>query len=498
MINRVTEAIKFNMITNSMFNIQTEYGKLMEKLSTQKMINRPSDDPIGTNNILNFRTAINTIQQYQTNITDADISLSVTETVLTSIRKVVADAEAIAISEAGTGSAETMDISAATVSALIDEALSLMNTKQSDSYLFSGSKTDTQPFTAAYRAASIGTVVEATTNTYDGNVSVSGTYIGTENKNYAVRIVDGGAPGVATYQVSSDGGKTWGSNQVGHPVNVGDGITMTFAGGTLSVGDFFTVDGNTGGYYNGNDDAMTVQIGKDNNLVYNITGADAFTGPSAFASPIVPDPPDLTAGDTIVLTRDTSVPAGWTLSHTNNTAYTTMAINSATSNTITIDSGVTVGNDITVSLSGKWNEGDTATFTITPKDNTTIPPTPLALSAVSVQGSGTVDLLGTLYALKDALSAHDTDLISAQTERLQTLETQVLQSETLAGAKRSSLELAGSNHKTIDLQITNMLADIENADLTQLITEFQMKQIAMQASYSMASKIGEMTIMNYL
>ena len=497
MINRVTEAIKFNMITNSMFTIQSDYGKLMEKLSTQKMINRPSDDPIGTNNILNSRTAINTIQQYQTNITDADISLSVTETILSSIRKVVADAEAIVISEASTGSAETMNISAATVSALIDEALSLMNTKQGDSYLFSGSRTDTKPFAAAYRAASIGTVVEATTNTYDGNVSVSGTYIGTENKNYAVRIVADGGPNVATYQVSVDGGKTWGIAQSGSAdVNVGNGIIMTFDGGTLSVGDFFTVDGNTGGYYNGNDDAMTVQIGKDNNLVYNITGADAFTGPSAFASPIVPDPPDLTASDTIVLTRDTSAPAGWTLS---NTAYPGMAISSVTSNTITINSGgATPGDDITVSLSGQWNEGDTATFTITPKDITQIPPTPLALSAVSVQNSGTVDLLGTLHALRDALSSHNRDLISAQTERLQTLGTQVLQSETLSGAKRSSLELASSNHNFLNLQITNMLADIENADLTQLITEFQMKQIAMQASYSMASKIGEMTIMNYL
>ena len=50
----------------------------------------------------------------------------------------------------------------------------------------------------------------------------------------------------------------------------------------------------------------------------------------------------------------------------------------------------------------------------------------------------------------------------------------------------------------MNLQITNMLADIENADLTKLITEFQMKQIAMQASYSMASQIGKLTILDYI
>ncbi len=495
MINRVTETIKFNMITNSMFTIQSDYGKLMEKLSTQKMINRPSDDPVGTNNILNSRTAINTIKQYQTNITDADISLSVTETVLSSIKKLVADAEAIAISEAGTGSAETMNISAATVSALIDEALSLMNTKQGDSYLFSGSKTDTQPFAAAYSAASIGTVTAKISNIFDGTVisNTAAPYLGTENKTYAVRIT-GGSFTSANYEVSPDGGKTWpvamkktAVDLSGGSISVGDGITMTFGfvATDIAIGDLFTVDGNAGGYYSGNNDNMTVQIGKDNNLIYNITGADAFTGPAASAA-IAPGG-ELLLNDTIVMTRGAG---SWSLTSKPN--YTDMNIIAQNASSISIDANNDGDVDITLSLSGKWNSGDTATFVIAGS-----PITP-ALSAVSVQGSGTVDLLGTLYALKDALSAHNTDLISAQTERLQTLGTQVLQSETLAGAKRSSLELASNNHKFLDLQITNMLADIENADLTQLITEFQMKQIAMQASYSMASKIGEMTIMNYL
>ena len=491
MINRVTETIKFNMMTNNMFNIQREYGELMEKLSTQKTINRPSDDPIGTNDILDSRTAINAIQQYKTNITDADISLSITETALSSIRKVIADAVAIAISETGSGAEETMDISAATVSALIDEALSLMNTKNGDSYLFAGSSTDMQPFSTTYRSASIGTAVSATTNAFNGTVASGGTYSGAENKSYAIQIVTGGTLATAQYQISQDGGRTWGVTQTDlSAVNtpLGDGITMTFTSGTvdLAVGDFFTISGNMGGYYNGNDDNMTVLIGKNNMLAYNITGPDAFVGNSASAT--VATGGILLSDDTIVLTRGAS---NWSL--TSNTNYPAMnIILPQTAGTINIDADGDTDVDITLSLSGEWNPDDTATFTITGS------PTAPALSAVSVQGTGTVDLLGTLITLKDALSAHNMDLIGAQIERLQTLETQVLQSETLTGAKRSSLQLASSNHDTFNLQITNMLADIENADLTKLITAFQMKQIAMQASYSMASKIGEMTIMDYI
>lgn len=295
MIHRMTENIKFNMLTNNMLNIQREYGDLMEKLSTQKMINRPSDDPVGTNDILDARTAINAIQQYQTNITDADISLSITETALSSIRKIVSDALSIAISEAGTGSAETMAISAQTVSSLIDEALSLMNTKNGDSYIFAGSSTDTQPYT------------------YDSATGVSS--------------------------------------------------------------------------YSGNNDQMQVLIGTNNKIVYNITGTEAFAG---------------------------------------------------------------------------------------------------------------TGVLDTLNALKDALTLNDMSLISDQIDPLQALENRVLQSETLAGAKMSSLELTSSNHDKLKLEITNILADVENANLEKLITAFQMKQIAMQASYNMAAKIGEMTIMDYI
>lgn len=491
MINRVSENIKFTMINNSMSTIQSQYGELMEKISTQKNINRPSDDPIGTNDVLDYRTAKYAIEQYQTNITNADISLSIAETDLSAVKDLIAKAKDIAISESGAGgSTQTMDTSAAYVSSLIDEALSLMNTKQGDSYLFAGSNTNVAPFSTTYSPASIGTAAVASTNTFDGTVTASGAYTATENKTYAVKIT-GGTLAAANYQVSSDGGKSWTAGgvvdlSVPATISVGDGISLNFTAGTnLTTGDVFTVNGYTGGYYQGNNDNMTVPIGKDNNFVYNISGADAFTGPVASAS-VVGAGAALTANDTIVLTRGAS---SWSL--TSNPNYPAMNITSQTASAVNIDADGDSVADITLSLSGKWNQNDTTTFTVTAGA------TP-ALSAVSVLGDGTVDLIGTLKTLKDALTSHNTDLISAQSTRLQTLETQVLTYETQAGSKREFLQITTDNHNTMNLQITNMLADIENADQTKLIVEFQMKQIALQASYEMASKIGKMTILDYI
>jgi len=48
------------------------------------------------------------------------------------------------------------------------------------------------------------------------------------------------------------------------------------------------------------------------------------------------------------------------------------------------------------------------------------------------------------------------------------------------------------------LQLTNRLDDVETADLTRLILDFQMRQIAMEASYNMAAKISQMTILDYI
>ena len=495
MINRVTENIKYNMITNNLMTTVSKYGDLMEKLSTQKNINRPSDNPVGMNDVLDFRTAITAIAQYQTNITDADIWLKMTDTNLSGLYKVMENAKMIAITESSAGAdPQTRQASVQAVSALIDEALTLLNAKSGENYIFGGSQTDRPPFSATVRPPAVGAAWAATTNAFNGTVASGGAYTGTENKSYAVRIVEGGALDASTYQVSADGGKTWGVTQtdLSIPISLGDGLTMTFAAGTenLAAGDLFTVRGSIGGYYSGNDDSLNAVIGKDNRFAYNITGtelATASNGPAAAAS-VVGAGPGLTDNGTILLTRGGSA-GSWALTGHEN--YPDMVITSQTATSVTIDADNDGTDDITIDLSGNWSAGNTVAFDITAG-------TPPSVGPVNVTGPGTVDLLTTLYALKEALENNDQDAIAALVDDVTVAQTQVLQAQTRAGMKMNSLKLTSSNHDAINLQITNMLADIENADLTKLITEFQMKQIAMQASYSMASQIGKMTIMDYL
>lgn len=407
MITRVSENARFNMVTNGIATVQNAYNMIMEKMASQKRINKPSDDPIGTSNVLNYRSAKAAIGQYQKNINDSNGWLSLTETKLSSISDIITQASEIAVSQgSSTASAETRRTSAESISSIIDEALSLANAKYGDNYLFGGSKTDTQPFSAIYAPASIGNAIDASANTFNGTV-VAGGSLSTltppaANTTYVAKIVTGGALGAATCKISSDGGKTWSATPVTVPVtgiipvlnSGGNVVTMTIVGGStqLTADDIFQVPVYAQGYYRGSNDSMNVEIGKGNSFSYNVNGGDAFT----------------------------------------------------------------------------------------------------------TQGGGNADLFGHLSALKTALEDNDAEAIRAQIDNLKNAQTQVTQYQSGCGTKITALDTAKSNHDSLDLQLTGLMSNTEDADITQLAIDYQMKQIALQASYNMAAQISKNTILDFI
>lgn len=105
-----------------------------------------------------------------------------------------------------------------------------------------------------FDATTIEAVAVSTSNSsaYMGTVTSSGTYTGTNSKTFIVEIMSGGAAGVATYRVSSDGGRTFDDNGgSGYTTSTvaaalggaGEGVELAFSdSGTLTAGDRFTVD----------------------------------------------------------------------------------------------------------------------------------------------------------------------------------------------------------------------------------------------------------------
>ena len=76
---RVTDNMKYYSAIRNMNVLQQGYNELLEKLASQKRINRPSDDPSGLMNVLDFRQTLAAIDQYKANIDRGNTWLSMTE-----------------------------------------------------------------------------------------------------------------------------------------------------------------------------------------------------------------------------------------------------------------------------------------------------------------------------------------------------------------------------------------------------------------------------------
>ncbi len=398
MITRVTDQMKYDLLNNSIYNTQSKYGEIMEKMASQKQVNKPSDDPLGMGKILDYRAVKAQISSYTGNIDSSKSWLSATESSLTNVNDILTKVKETAVAQASaTASASTRQIAADSLQPLIDQIRSLANSKFGNRYLFSGTRTDTEPFSATASAVTrIDTPVAASGNTFDGTVTSSGAYTGATNKTYAIKIITGGTLAASTYQISTDGGKTWGATQsnLSAPVTVGDGIELTFTTGTvnLAANDIFYVHAYAPGYYNGNGEELSSEVGMGVTSNYSVTGEAAFTN----------------------------------------------------------------------------------------------------------QGQGTVDIFKVLDDLKTALENDDADGVRNQLDLLNQASDQIDRYTAQCGTRTNGLDASNTALQDMDTRLTSLTSNIEDADMAALITEYQMKQVALQATYKMAGDMGSISILNFL
>jgi flagellar hook-associated protein 3 FlgL len=133
------------MMENIKANLAKQSSQLMDsqiKIATGKRINRLSDDSSGMEKVLNYRTTLSSIEQYQRNITDAKTRVEYTETVLGQVNDLIDDAKTIASNQYS----ESREALAQEVSNIRDQIMSMANSKYNNNYLFHGHLTDTAPF----------------------------------------------------------------------------------------------------------------------------------------------------------------------------------------------------------------------------------------------------------------------------------------------------------------------------------------------------------------
>lgn len=189
-----------------LYNLQDTQSRLMElntQASSQKRITKPSDDPIGTARVMNYRGSISAITQYQSNIDTAkgwlglaDESMLQTSTILTKLAGLAEQGAS------GTMTESDREATSYEVRQLFNQLVSLSNTQYEGNSIFAGHK-------VAENAYEEGLMV----HDQDGNSL--GLATGASDRSIVVQFV--GAEGTTaevgtdaiSYRYSADGGLTW-------------------------------------------------------------------------------------------------------------------------------------------------------------------------------------------------------------------------------------------------------------------------------------------------
>ncbi len=139
---RVSNALMADNIQSYLFKQTEGLLKTQEQIASGKRINRLSDDPIGMGQALGYRKTISSLDQFNENITSAQLHIDTVENILGAVTELLEDAKDIAADL----HPEMRTMLADQVVNIRDQVFQLANSRNNGNYVFAGDLTDTQPF----------------------------------------------------------------------------------------------------------------------------------------------------------------------------------------------------------------------------------------------------------------------------------------------------------------------------------------------------------------
>lgn len=207
---RVAQRSMYNSFVSNMNRTLANYMESNIQSSSQKKVNRPSDDPVGMARVLNYRSAIARNRQYENNTHDAAAWLRSTDSAMTQAQTILASLQEKAEQLAtGTVTSENRKQTSHEIRQLFEQLVNIANTQYGDEHLFAGHKTGTTP----YQIGLAVTATNATIDPADPNKDKAPVWkvSGSSDTTVMVRFPTGGTLGTAgvKYEYSKDGGETW-------------------------------------------------------------------------------------------------------------------------------------------------------------------------------------------------------------------------------------------------------------------------------------------------
>ena len=145
---RITNKMMTTTIKRNVFRQSEQLLRNQEILSSRKRINRPSDDPVGTVKVLDYRQSLASLQQYNRNIQKAQNRIEFMETVLEGAEALIVDAKNWAVNQTASSTMER-EAAVSNVQRIKDHLRQLANAQMGNQYIFAGFQTDSAAFDAS-------------------------------------------------------------------------------------------------------------------------------------------------------------------------------------------------------------------------------------------------------------------------------------------------------------------------------------------------------------
>ncbi len=145
---RIADKMNFDQVKSNLAKNRSEMVDLQNQASSQKRVNKPSDDPLATARVLATRTEINTNSQFLKNVNGAKAFLEYSEQSLGELAESLMRAKELAIGQANdaSGNEKSRQVVAAEVEQIISQTVQIGNRKLGDRFLFGGFRTTKAPF----------------------------------------------------------------------------------------------------------------------------------------------------------------------------------------------------------------------------------------------------------------------------------------------------------------------------------------------------------------
>ncbi|WP_027185732.1 flagellar hook-associated protein FlgL [Desulfovibrio inopinatus] len=513
---RVTQKIIYGNVVNYTNSALSDLIETNIQSSSQKRINKPSDDPIGMVQVIDHRTALSALSQYQTNIDQATGWLNLADQTMVQVNTVLTRCKELAQKgTTGTLTDENRDQISFEVRQLFEELVSLSNTEYDNKSLFAGQKTDKNAFVESLWLTSNDSSLDNRSFDIQGDTDSTALiqFTGTEGDKHELVAGD-------TFRYSFDGGTTWATGTVTDPggdtlsLQVGGGLQVNIERGT-SVTDNSATDTNDANgtwmwvrptaIYQGDDkDGVDVDplqdtdvLGEaagafDENVIVRIDETQTLDNPIAYSYS--------TDGGVSWITQNQSTPDASNTSANLVVPGGILTLSNAGSNTVNagdefvirprmadINVDITPNESITINGVGKDIFGGVYTD-----------PSSDSASAVTINGSIGANVFETVGKLVGYLETNNQDGIQESLENLTEASATILNYAANVGGRENRLETSQLVLQNLTLNEEDALSAVEDADLTQLMTKLAQQELAYSAVLKSSSKLMSMSLINYI